>query len=158
MGAIPRTVSGVAVTRRRIVSVALIAAALLGGLAYLRDPPWLLHVTSGLSKPERDESGVQFRWTRGHASFFVPADASAVVLTIRSLNDSPGDRPITVTITVDDRPVQIVSFQDESWRDVTFQLPPPGSRRSRRIDLKLDRLRSHHRGVQLRRPHIVSSS
>lgn len=145
-------------TRRRVSTLAAAALALIGILAYLRDPPWLLHVTSGLSTPARDESGVVFRWTRGHASFFVPADASAVALTMRSLNDTPSDRPITVTISIDDRPVQIVSFQDESWRDVNVPLPPPGSRRVRRIDLKLDRLRSHHRGVQLRRPQVVRSS
>jgi hypothetical protein len=145
-------------TRRRASTLAAAALALVGVLAYLRDPPWLLHVTSGLSTPARDESGVDFRWTRGHASFFVPADASVVVLTMRAVDETPGDRPITVTITIDDRPAQIVSFQDESWRDVRLQLPRPGSRRVRRIDLKLDRLRSQHRGIQLREPRLLSSS
>jgi len=142
-------------TSRHVVALALV---LIAALAYLRDPPWLLHVTSGLSTPARDESGVEFRWTRGHASFFVPARASAVVLSLRALNDGPDERPITLTITIDDRPVQIVSFQDESWRDVTLRLPPAGSRRARRIDLELDRLRAHQRGLQLRPPRVLSSS
>jgi hypothetical protein len=146
-----------AMTRRRVATLAAAALALVAALAYLRDPPWLLHVTSGLSTPERDEAGVEFRWTRGHASFFVPADAPAVVLSMRSLNDTPSDRPITVTISIDDRPAEVVSFQDESWRDVRLPLPPAGRRRVRRIDLKLDRLRSQHRGVQLREPQILSS-
>lgn len=61
-------------------------------------------------------------------------------------------------ITVDERPAQVVSFQDESWRDVTLPLPPPASRKARRIDLKLDRLRNNHRGVQLRDPRILRTN
>ena len=131
-------------------------AALLAVLAYLRDPPWLANVSSGLTAWETDAAGIRYRWTRGHASFFVPTDAGAITLTLRSVKDTPADWPITVTTTIDDRPVHTLSFTDETWRDVTLQLPERGKRKFRRIDLKLDRLRARQRGVQLRDVRIGS--
>ncbi|HJR60043.1 MAG TPA: hypothetical protein VJ813_11610 [Vicinamibacterales bacterium] len=130
------------------------AVILLTALGYLRDPPWLSNVTSGLSAWETDEAGVPYRWTRGHASFFVPADRRAVVLTMRSDKDAPTDWPITATLTIDDRPAEIITFRDEGWHDVRLRLPPRGNRDVRRIDVKLDRVRSRQRGIQLREPRV----
>ena len=118
-------------------------------LAYLRDPPWLGTVTSGLSAWETDDRGVRYQWTRGHASFFVPTDAGTVVLTLRSVKDAPADWPITATIRIDDRQVQAVTLADDSWREVMVRLPKPESRAHRRVDIVLDRVRSRQRGVQL---------
>ena len=67
-------------TRWKIAALALclvIAGALL---AYLRDPPWLINVSSGFGTLEYDRSGRTFRWTGGRASFFVPAGAPLVRL------------------------------------------------------------------------------
>jgi hypothetical protein len=125
------------------------AVLLLAAMAYLRDPPWLLNVTSGLTSWETDEQGARYRWTNGRASFFVPADAGSIVLTVRSMKDAPADWPITATITIDDRPATVVTFRDEGWREIGIRLPPRGSRRVRRFDIKLDRLRSAQRGIQL---------
>jgi len=123
---------------------------LLGAAAYLRDPPWLVRVTSGLGGWETDEAGHRYRWTRGRASFFVPADAAAVVLTMRDLKDIPANWPVTATITIDDRPGQVVRLRDGSWQEVILRLPPRANRAVRRIDVHLDRVRSRQRGIQLR--------
>ena len=124
------------------------AVAVLAAVAYLRDPPWLLQVTSGLSKWEAGDDGIRYRWTRGRASFFVPADASSAILTMRSVRHLPDDWPITATMTIDDRPVRVIMFHDEEWREVRLRMPPPGSRDVARIDITLDRAR-YGRGLQL---------
>ena len=134
----------------RLVLPFVLLAALV---AYLRDPPWLANVTSGLSDPEQDPSG-EYRWTGGRASFFVPSDARSIRLSLRAMKDTPTDWPINVTITLDDRTVELVRLADETWHDLRLRLPPAGSRRVRRVDLKLDRLRSGRRGVQLRGPTV----
>ena len=135
-------------TRRLSTSLALVAT-LIVGLAYLRDPPWLVHVTSGLTDWQTDQNGDRFRWTRGRASFFVAADAELVTLRLRAPRDDPRDWPITATITIDDRPAHSIKVDEEEWSTVRLRLPPPGARRLRRIDIKLDRVRAGSRGVQL---------
>ena len=50
-----------------------------------------------------DASGARVRWTGGHASFFVPVDARAIELPLRTTFDHPGDWPITVSVAIDDR-------------------------------------------------------
>lgn len=128
-----------------LVAIALVGAA----LAYLRDPPWLLATTSGLRGWETDRDGARFRWTSGHASFFVPADWSAVELPLRATFDSPTDWPIVATVTIDDRPADRVVLSDDTWRRVVIRLPPRGTRRVRRMNIRLDRTRDGNRGVQL---------
>jgi hypothetical protein len=132
------------------VSVLLGAALVVVALGYLRDPPWLPNITSGLSTWETDDRGERYRWTGGHASFFVPSDRKAIVLTMRSDKDAPSDWPITATVTIDDRPAEIITLRDEEWHDIRLRLPPRGRRNVRRIDIKLDRVRSQQRGIQLR--------
>ena len=139
---------------RRIFIIAA-ATLLVLGLAYLRDPPWLIDVTSGLSAWESDGRGVRYRWTRGHASFFVPAHAAAVGLTLRSVKDAPSDWPITARISVDDQQVQTITLADDDWRDVTLRLPRAGDRAHRRVDVVLDRVRARQRGLQLQAVRIV---
>ena len=41
-------------------------------LAYLRDPPWLIDQASGLRGWEQPIGEPRYRWSGGHASFFVP--------------------------------------------------------------------------------------
>jgi hypothetical protein len=51
-------------TRRRFVMLVAIAIIVIGTLAYLRDPPWLLTTTSGLGEWQAD-AGTRFRWMGG---------------------------------------------------------------------------------------------
>ena len=143
-----------ALTIRSRAVLLVTVAVLLPLLAYLRDPPWLHDVTTGLGAWQVDETGERYRWTGARASFFVPADSTTISLTMRALNDTPEDWPINAMITVDDRPAQLVPFPDESWRTIRIRLPPPGERAVRRIDIHLDRVRRHQPGIQLREPRL----
>jgi hypothetical protein len=132
--------------KRRLVTVIVIAAALVAGLAYLRDPPWLLSVTSGMRPWEMDASGRRLRWMGGHASLFVPSDAHVVSIPLRT-TFTAGDPPVTATISIDDRPVDRFALTDPQWQVSTVRLPPKGGRRVRRIDIRLDRTRDDNRGA-----------
>ena len=134
---------------RRVLVTAAIVAAVAVTLAYLRDPAWLATSTSGLRGWETAADGTRFRWTSGHASFFVPSAWNGIEMPLRATFDAPTDWPIVATITVDDRPVERITLADPSWRRVVLRLPPGGSRRVRRMDIRLDRTRDDNRGVQL---------
>ena len=136
-----------ALTRRRQWLIAI--AALIAGVVYLRDPPWVLSYTHGLDDWHTLADGRRARWTHGRASFHVPSDLRSVTLPLRSLKQFAEDWPITAVVLVDDRPAAQVTFQHEEWHPLHVRLPPPGSRRARRIDIKLDRLREHGRGIEL---------
>ena len=123
--------------------------AVLGSLAYLRDPPWLLSYTHGLRDWEVDAEERRVRWTGGRAAFHVPSDLRSVTIPLRSVKLTPEDRPITALVSIDDRPAERVTFTDDSWRLLTIRLPPKGSRRARRIDIKLDRVRPGNLGLQM---------
>jgi hypothetical protein len=127
--------------------LALLATA--GVLAYLRDPPWLLTMASGVRGWETAADGTRFRWAGAHASFFVPSDAREVRLPLRTTFDRPGEWPIDVSITLDDERVDRVTLSDASWRESVIRLPAPGGRRVRRIDVRADRARDDNRAVQL---------
>jgi hypothetical protein len=137
-----------ALNHRTIRLAALVAgvAALVAALAYLRDPPWLISLTSGMRPPSVDATGRMYRWMGGHASLFVPADARLVSIPLRATFDHPGDSPIAVAITLDDRPVDRVVLSDPQWHVSTIRLPPRGSRRVRRVDIRADRTRDDNRG------------
>ena len=137
-----------ALTRRHAIlfTVFVAAAALLG---YLRDPPWLLSTTSGLRAWETDADGTRFRWMGGHASVFVPSSARAVELPVRTTFDAPGDWPITVTVAIDDRMSDRLVLSDGEWRSMLLRLPPPGGRKVRRLDIRLDRTRDDNYGAAI---------
>ena len=115
--------------------------ALIGILAYLRDPPWLIHLTSGLAAWRSDASGMRYRPMGGRASFFVPAEAATVTLPVRARFHSTEDWPITATFSVDGRPVERLVLTDGNWRTVTIQIRRASRRRVRRIDIHADRTR-----------------
>ena len=138
-----------ALSRRHAIALLVIAALLAAALAYLRDPPWLLSVTSGMRPPQTDASGRRYRWMGGHASLFVPAGARLISIPLRTTFDAPGDPPVTVTIAIDDRPVDRVELTDSQWRLATLRLPPPGGRRVRRVDIRVDRTRDDNRGAAI---------
>ena len=72
LGAVPGTVSEIPMSVRHWSIVALLAVG--AALVYLRDPPWIGDVTSGMRPWDHDESGVLYRWTEGHASFYIPSN------------------------------------------------------------------------------------
>jgi hypothetical protein len=136
-------------TARSIVSAAVTATLLFGGLVYLRDPPWLLTVSSGFHAWQTDASGNRHRWMSPHASFFVPSGAQTIEIPLRATFDAPNDWPMVATITVDDRPVDRIVLSDPGWRRSVFHMPAPSGRRVRRIDIRLDRTRDGVRGAQV---------
>ena len=131
---------------RSSLSALILVALVLGALAYLRDPAWLIDVETGFRPWERTADGARYRWTGGHASFFVPSTTTSIDLPIRT-TFAPGEWPVTVTIAVDDRPATADELRDEGWRRVTVKLVGRTSRRVRRIDIHVDRTRAGNRGV-----------
>jgi hypothetical protein len=131
--------------------VLLSAAGLLvaiAGLVYLRDPAWLLRTESGFGPWEVDQNATRFRWMGGHASFFVPSDAPGVTIPLRTTFNE-GDRPIVVSISIDDRFVDRVELSDGDWRHSRVRMPRRGTRRVCRIDIRADRTRTGNRAVQV---------
>lgn len=135
--------------RRRLTIAIGGALALVAALAYLRDPPWILSVTSGMREWETAADGTRYRWVGGHASFFVPSDAAAVEIPVRTTFDTAHAWPVVVTVALDDRPVDRIVLTDGAWRYSHFRLPPPGGRRARRIDVRVDRLRDDNHGAAI---------
>jgi len=127
-------------TRKRVV--ACIACALLAwAIAYLRDPPWAGSLTSGMGRWEEDPPGTRFRWTTGRASFFVPRDATAMTLPLRAVFPGPDGRPVTVSVSVDDRWLADIELQrPDEWVRASLPLPrKTTSRHFRRVDLHVSR-------------------
>jgi hypothetical protein len=139
----------VAIVNTRHVAFVVALSAVIAGLGYLRDPPWLARIESGLRGWETASDGRRYRWTDGHASFFVPASHSSLTIPLRATFGSPSDPPVRVSIAIDDRPADQIVLRDESWQQRRLRMPPPGSRSLRRIDIRVDRLRTGNRGVQL---------
>lgn len=137
-----------AITRRR-AAVAMLGALLVAALVYLRDPAWLAGVESGFHGWATDAQGVRFRWTMAHASFFVPASATAIDIPVSVSFDAPQDAFVVASITVDDAAAGRIMLTDGRWHTVRVRLPQAGSRRVRRVDLRVDRLRTGRRGVKV---------
>jgi hypothetical protein len=134
-------------TRRVLVGSLLVV--LFGALAYLRDPEWLIRTESGFRPWETTVDGRRFRWTGGHASFFARADASAIRIPLRTTFPTSSDGPVTVTLAIDDHLAQRVVLTDDAWHEITLSLPPRGSRRVRRIDIRVDRTSPGNHGVEV---------
>lgn len=144
-----------AMTRARKTLLVLVVGCLvaLPVLLYLRDPPWLLTSSSGFRGWERGPDGERFRWMGGHASFFVDATARSVELPFRT-SFAPGDWSIMVTVSIDDRQSDRLVLSDGDWHRAVLRLPPPGDRKARRIDIRLDRVREEDRGAIVGEPRI----
>lgn len=137
--------------RRGLVVLTLTAAAVVT-VAYLRDPPWLLQYSSGLREWETAGDGSRVRRAGAHASFFVPSGARDLRLRVRTTFEGPTDWPMTVSVTLDDVPVDRLVLSDGAWRESVIRLPPRGSRRVRRVDIRSDRTRDDNRAIQLHIP------
>jgi hypothetical protein len=143
-------------TRTAVAAVAWLLCA-VAALAYLRDPPWLSTVTFGMRDWEED-SGVRFRWTGGHAAFYVPADATRMVLPIRVGESASGRTPLRVTVSVDDAILAVVTLDDPmTWSRAVVLMPPqPTGRHVRRVDVRVPRTTADmNYGVQVGEPELV---
>jgi hypothetical protein len=118
------------------------ALAMAAVLAYLYDPPWIGNVTSGMREWDYSQPGTVFRWTTGRASLFIPGDATAVMIPLRSGFPGPLGGPVPVEIRVDGRFLATITLTDpEAW--VRQELPlgrRKTHRRFRRIDLHVPRV------------------
>ena len=131
---------------RRRLPVLFGVILLMGAVVYLRDPGWLIGIESGFRPWDRTADGTRFRWTGGHASFFVPSDVSSMTIPIRT-SFSPGEWTVPVVITVDDRMATTTELRDDGWQRLTFELPGRSNRRVRRIDIRVARTRAGNKGV-----------
>lgn len=136
----------------RLLGITALVVALGGAMWYLRDPSWLAGQTTGLRGWERAPDGTGYRWSGGHASFFVPSDARQVRIPIATTFDPRvfrGDEPMLVTFAIDDIRAGRALLSDARVQDVTLDLPPPGSRRVRRIDVRTNIAREGNHGVKI---------
>jgi hypothetical protein len=154
MGAVPGGVPARPLTRALVA--AAIAAVVIASAIYLHDPPWVANLTYGFRPWAVDARGERFRWTTGRGSFFVPSDATAMILKLRSHKPLPPN-PITVDVRVDDRPLAVITLPDPLEPDpdhwVVTRLPLPRRRTSRhyrRVDIRVRHwLDSFYLGVHL---------
>jgi len=139
------------VTRRigRIGRIAFAVVAVAAALAYLYDPPWLINQARGLRGWERADNGLRYRWSSGHASFFVRSDAGPFDLPLSATFDDKDRRPMMVTVSVDDQIVARVVLTDAGWKRIRIAVPPPGRRRVRRIDVRTSVTRQDNYGVRI---------
>jgi hypothetical protein len=138
-------------TRRTTLAI-VVAVVVAGAAWYLYDPPWIAGVTSGLRDWEEDPPGTRFRWTAGHASFFVSSTATAMTVPIRAVFPSPTATPVTVAMSVDDRWLTDITIPDvNAWTRTTVPLPRRSThRRYRRVELRVSRTAGpYNLGVQL---------
>jgi hypothetical protein len=126
-----------------------VAVVVLAGLVYLRDPVWLARVESGFGRWETASDGTRYRWATGHASFFIPSDATAVIIRVRTTFANAREPEIVLSVLMDDRQAGQLALRDDRWQTSELRLPPQGSRRLRRIDLRANRLRGENRAVQI---------
>ena len=143
-------------TRRRL-AIVVGGVALIAALTYLHDPPWIGNVTSGMREWEYSDPEMVFRWTAGRASLFVPSDAKAVMIPLRSGIPGPLSGEVTVEVRVDDRFLATIRLIDpKEW--VRQELPLGNRathRRFRRIDLHVSRaVGQGNRGVMTGPPTI----
>jgi len=125
---------------------------LAAGLWYLRDPAWLADQTTGLRGWQRGADGGAYRWSGGHASFFVPSDAKQIRIPVSTTFDARqarGDEPMLVTVAIDDERAGRVLLADTRTQDVVVDLPPKGSRRVRRVDVRTNVTRDGNFGVRI---------
>jgi hypothetical protein len=140
----------------RVLSWIVGVTGVVAALWYLHDPPWAGDITSGLRHWTSDRRGTSYRWTNGHASFFVPADVSVMTLPVRSGIPRPDGRPVCVSVSVDDHWLltQRLGDDPERWVGITVWMPAGRpARRFRRLDIRVDSvIPEFNLGVQLGEP------
>ena len=118
-----------------------LVAVLVGALIVLHDPPWAGLVASGFRSWEEDPPGTRFRWSAGRATFFIPSDATAMMLPLRTEFPGPNGGPTEVEIRSDDRPLATVRLTAAHvWVKTTLPVGGRTWRRYRRVDLRVNRV------------------
>jgi len=140
--------------RGRLLAAAILIVCAGGALWYLRDPAWLITQSTGLRGWERSADGTRFRWSGGHASFFIPSEERIIRIPIATTFDARGNEPMVVTFTIDGSRAGRVLLTDAGWQEVTLAMPPRGSRRVRRVDVRTNVTREDNHGVQLGEPKV----
>ena len=150
-------------TRVRLIRIALVLACAAAAAWYLRDPAWVGGVTSGLREWRTEDDGTRYRWTNGHAAFYVPSGAREMTLPMHIpagavLGDAffPTAAPVTVRVSADDRWLADIEVRPGApWTSTTFPLAGRLSRRFKRIDVRVSRVTGFEmRGVQLGEPRL----
>jgi hypothetical protein len=129
-------------TRQRWINTAAVLLTVAAILGYLRDPAWMGGVTSGMRSWEQDPPGTFFRWTMGRATFFVPSNATLMTVPLRAVFPGPNGSPVRVEVRDDGRLVATVDLAEpDAWvRPMVPLTRYTGSRRFRRIDLRISRV------------------
>jgi hypothetical protein len=129
-------------TPGRRLKAAAVLVAMAAILGYLRDPPWIGSVTSGMRPWEQDPPGTFFRWTMGRATFFVPSNATLLTVPLRAVFPGANGAPVRVEVRDDGRLVATVDLTEPAaWVRPAVPLTRyAGGRRFRRIDLRISRV------------------
>jgi hypothetical protein len=138
--------------RRRAIQASVGALLTIAALAYLYDPPWIAGMTTGFHRWQQHPAGFPFRWTNGHASFFVPADATMLTIPMRAAFSDPESPPVIVKVSVDDRWLaDFVLDEPDAWVRPRLPMPRTPTRRSwRRVDVRINRVRPDgNLGIQM---------
>jgi hypothetical protein len=130
----------------------LLITGVAAALWYLRDPSWLAAETTGLRAWQQAPDGTRYRWSGRHASFFVRSDATRVIVPVATTFRTRADKPMVVTFSIDDARGTRVLLTNPAWTPVALDMPPPGSRRVRRIDVRTSVTREGNYGVMIGEP------
>jgi hypothetical protein len=139
-------------SRRSAIHASVGVLLTIAALAYLYDPPWIAGMTTGFHRWEQHAAGFPFRWTNGHASFFVPADATMLTIPMRAAFSGPEGTNAIVKVSVDDRWLADIVLDDpDAWVRTRLPLPrSPTGRRYRRVDVRVNRVRTEgNLGIQM---------
>jgi hypothetical protein len=141
-------------SRRRLVIAVLLLGCVGWAARYLHDPPWVGGVTSGIREWRYDADGTRYRWTNGHATFYVPSRASEMTLPMRAGLASSDSTPVRADVSVDDRWLATIELNDPAaWKLPVFPLPANPRRSYRRVDVRVSRVVGYEMlGVQLGEP------
>jgi hypothetical protein len=122
---------------RRALAAAVGSLAIVVASAYLRDPPWLIDVTSGFTSRREGSDGRPYRWTGGRASFFVPAASAAIRIPLRTPRATEGT--VAVQVDLNDRPALLTAVSSGGWTECRVTIPPDAARGRRvvRVDLRV---------------------
>jgi O-antigen ligase len=139
MHPIPDTATRSNLTRRAALTAAALVAAIV-----ISTPvrSWqqarradLENVALGVSGWQRSADGTAFRWAGQHATFYVPANATAIVLPLRPADS--GDLG-EVELRLDGQLANRVRLAEEGWTRVRLVMPrPEGAPRFRRLEVIL---------------------
>ena len=129
---------GTWMSRPAMIAIAAIAVALLASVpSRARREIARLDLatqTFGFYPLEYDHGAV-YRWTARRATFFVPAAARSLRLTMRAIHMGTNTGPTDVTIAIGGRTLDRVQLAQDDWVPVSLRLPLPPDNGFQRIDI-----------------------